>query len=147
MKSEKTTVTYNTKQGNLILDCFKNNKGIHLSIDDIVNYLKQNNTPVGVTTVYRHLQKLSDAGIITKYSVDNESGACYQYNEKNCKMHFHLKCVSCNELFHSECNYLQTVQEHIFSHHGFCVDNSRTVFYGTCSKCLRNNKKGNKNEK
>ena len=145
--SEKTNITYNTKQGNLILDCFKNNKGIHLTIDDILSYLKENNTPVGITTVYRHLQKLSDSGVITKYNVDNESGACYQYSESDCKMHFHLKCTQCNELFHSECSYLQTVEEHIFSHHGFTVDNSRTVFYGLCQNCLRNAKKGKKNEK
>ena len=145
--SSKSTSTYNTKQGNLILECFKKNKGIHLTTDDIVFYLKENNTPVGVTTVYRHLQKLSEAGIITKYSVDNASGACYQYNETDCKMHFHLKCTQCNELFHSECTYLASVQDHIFSHHGFSVDSSRTVFYGLCQKCLRSAKKGKKNEK
>lgn len=145
--SEKKSATYNTKQGNLILECFKKNKGIHLTIDDILSYLKQNNTPVGVTTVYRHLQKLSESGIITKYNVDLDSGACYQYTERDCKMHFHLKCTKCNELFHSECSYLQTVQDHIFSHHGFTVDNTRTVFYGLCQNCLRSTKKGSKNEK
>ena len=87
--SENTT-TYTTKQGRLVLDCFENNKGVHLTIDDICSYLKEQNTPVGTTTVYRQVQKLLDEGIITKYNVDKESGACYQYSGENCKMHFHL---------------------------------------------------------
>lgn len=133
--------TYRTKQGQLVLECFINNKGKHLTIDDICSYLKDNGTPVGTTTVYRQVQKLSDEGTVTKYSVDNESGACFQYSGESCKMHFHLKCNKCKRLFHSSCDYIESVEEHIFSHHGFKVDNSRTVFYGICQDCLRNEKK------
>lgn len=133
--------TYRTKQGRLVLECFINNKGKHLTIDDICSYLKENGTPVGKTTVYRQVQKLSDEGSVTRYSVDNESGACFQYSGEGCKMHFHLKCNKCNKLFHASCDYIESVEQHIFSHHGFTVDNSRTVFYGVCQDCLRNKKK------
>ena len=137
----QNTTTYRTKQAKLVLDCFMNNKGKHLTIEDICTYLRSNDTPVGTTTVYRQVQKLSDEGIITKYSVDAESGACYQYNGEDCKMHFHLKCTKCSELFHATCNYIETIEGHIFEHHGFKVDNSKTVFYGVCRDCIRKNKK------
>lgn len=140
----QNTTTYVTKQKKLVLDCFVNNKGKHLTIEDICTLLRANNTPVGTTTVYRQVQRLSEEGIITKYSVDSESGACYQYNGENCKMHFHLKCTKCSKLFHATCNYMETVDEHIFNHHGFKVDNSKTVFYGVCQDCLRNDKKVNR---
>lgn len=133
--------TYRTKQRQLVLDCFINNKGIHLTIDDICSLLKNNSTPVGTTTVYRHVQKLLDEGIITKYSVDSESGACFQYSGEDCKMHFHLKCSKCSRLFHASCTYIESIENHIFEHHGFKVDNSKTVFYGVCQECLRKNKK------
>ena len=135
------TSTYRTKQGQLVLDCFINNKGKHLTVDDICRYLRDNGTPVGTTTIYRQLQKLSDEGTITKYSVDSESGACFQYSGDDCKMHFHLKCTKCQNLIHASCNYIESVDSHIFSHHGFKVDNSRTVFYGICQDCLRKDKK------
>lgn len=137
---DKTT-SYSTKQGKLVLDCFISNTGVHLTIEDICNYLKENNTPVGKTTVYRQVQKLSDEGIITKYSIDKESACCYQYTGENCKMHFHLKCTKCSELFHASCDYIESLENHIFSHHGFKIDNSKTVFYGICQDCMRKYKK------
>ena len=130
-----------TKQKKLVLECFENNSGIHLTVEEICSLLKDNGTPVGTTTVYRQVQKLCQEGIITKYNVDSESGACFQYSGGNCKMHFHLKCVKCSDLFHAECSYIESVEEHIFKHHGFKVDNSRTVFYGICQNCLRSDKK------
>lgn len=143
--SDNNSTTYRTKQGKLVLDCFKNNKGIHLTIEDICSYLKKMDTPVGTTTVYRQVQKLIEEGIVTKYSVDSESGACFQYSGEDCKMHFHLKCVKCSSLIHASCSYIESVEEHIFEHHGFQVDNSRTVFYGVCQNCMRNLKKSTHN--
>lgn len=136
-----TSNSYNTKQKKIITDFLKNNKNLHLTVDEICTALKNNSTPVGATTVYRHLQKLADEGVVTKYSVDSESGSCYQYNENNSKMHFHLKCTTCSDLFHASCDFMESVDSHIFSHHGFKVDNSRTVFYGICQNCLRKSKK------
>ena len=141
MTQNKATNTYRTKQALLVLDCFKKNKGIHMTIEDISSYLRSVGTPVGTTTIYRQVQKLSDEGIITKYSVDQESGACYQYNGEDCKMHFHLKCAKCSELFHASCEFIESIENHIFEHHGFKVDNSKTVFYGVCQNCLRKDKK------
>lgn len=138
---DKKITTYRTKQSLLVLDCFKQNEGIHLTIEDICGILKNNGTPVGTATVYRHVARLCEEGIVTKYSVDSESGACYQYSGTSCKMHFHLKCTKCQELFHASCDFIQSVEEHISKHHGFIVDNSRTVFYGVCQSCLRNSKK------
>ena len=135
--------SYSTKQGKLVLDCFISNTGVHLTIDDICNFLKENCTPVGKTTVYRQVQKLLDEGTVTKYSINKESAACYQYTGENCKMHFHLKCTRCSELFHAECDHIESLEKHIFSHHGFCIDNSKTVFYGICQECLRKEKKKN----
>lgn len=141
MPQNTTPVTYKTKQKTLIIEYFKKNSLSHKTIDEICSALKENGTPVGTSTVYRHVQKLVDEGILTKYSIDSESGSCYQYNAENNKMHFHLKCTECNELFHASCEFMESVDGHIFSHHGFKVDNSRTVFYGICQSCLRNRKK------
>lgn len=144
--SNKTT-TYKTKQSMLVFDCFEKNKDKHLNVDDIYSFLKENSTPVGKTTIYRQVQKLLDEGVITKYSVDNETGACFQYSNSNCKMHFHLKCNKCTRLFHASCEFIESVQQHVFSHHGFMVDNSKTVFYGVCSECMRREKRISRNEK
>ena len=40
------------------------------------------------------------------------------------------------KLIHVDCAYLGELGEHIGAHHGFKVDRSKTVFYGTCGACL-----------
>ncbi len=137
---QKST-TYRTKQKDLVLSLIMQHKTEHLTIDDICSYLKEADTPVGKTTVYRQVQRLCDEGIVAKYSIDNDSPACYQYSGESCKNHFHLKCTKCQELFHATCSYIDSIESHIFSHHGFMVDNSKTVFYGVCQNCIRSEKK------
>lgn len=134
---------YKTKQSALVLDCFKNSGGIHLTIDAVCRILEENNTPVGKATVYRQVQKLVDEGTVRKYSADNADSACFQYvgDDEQCKQHFHLKCTRCGKLFHASCPYLDGINRHIFEHHGFTVDNTRTVFYGICEECMREQKK------
>lgn len=130
------TSTYSTKQKKLVLEIFKSNPDKHLTIDEISLLLSKNNTPVGITTIYRQTQKLLTDGFIRKYSLLAGDKACFQYvSEKSCSEHFHLKCTSCGKLFHASCSFLDSVNSHIFEHHSFCVDNTRTVFYGTCQNC------------
>ena len=56
-------------------------------------------------------------------------------NSDECLEHFHLKCIECGKLIHIDCNYMKSLDEHILQHHGFKVDNSRTVLYGICNSC------------
>ncbi|MGN1482089.1 Fur family transcriptional regulator, partial [Porcipelethomonas sp.] len=114
-----------------------NNKDKHLTAADIINYLNGNGKGIGSATVYRYLDKLVNKGIIRKYILDDKVGACYQYIEDNneCQEHFHLKCIECGALYHIDCSYMQSLDEHILKHHGFKVDSSRTVLYGRCKNC------------
>ena len=132
------TSTYTTKQKKLILEIFENNQNKHFTIDEIASVLSQNGTPVGTTTIYRQTQRLLDEGLIRKYSLGTNDKACFQYvSYISCSEHFHLKCTSCQKLFHASCSYLDNISRHIFEHHAFSVDNTRTVFYGTCKACQK----------
>ena len=128
---------YKTKQKDIILNFFIKNKNHHLTASDIINYLHIHDENVGSATVYRYLDKLVSKGMIRKYILDDRSGACYQYieNSDECLEHFHLKCIECGKLIHIDCDYMKSLDEHILQHHGFKVDNSRTVLYGICNSC------------
>ena len=121
---------YKTKQKEIILNFFIENKNKHLTASDIVKYINSNEETVGMTTVYRYLDKLVSAGIIRKYFLDDKSGACYQYIDDNskCHEHFHLKCIQCGALFHIDCSYMQSLDEHIMEHHGFKIDNPEQFY-------------------
>ena len=130
---------YKTKQKELILNFFIENKDKHLTAAQVVRHLNTRDENVSTTTVYRCLEKLVKNGCVRKYFLDDKSGACYQYIEDNkcCHEHFHLKCIECGKLLHLDCNHMQSLNEHILHHHGFLVDNSRTVLYGICDKCRK----------
>lgn len=126
-----------TKQGKSVLECFEENPDGHLTAEDISDILKGKNSPVSTATIYRQLEKLTVNGFIRKYTSSPDEPACYQYHGKGagCTNHFHLKCVKCNKLIHVNCDYLDKLEQHINEHHGFTVDNTRTVLYGICKNC------------
>lgn len=128
---------YKTRQRELILDFLTANKNRHLSVDDVVNYLRDQHSPVGKSTVYRYLDRLVEQGSVRKYFMEEGKCACYQYEEDGeaCHQHFHLKCMCCGDLIHVECSYLKNVAQHVFEDHHFTIDHTKTVLYGLCGKC------------
>lgn len=136
--------SYVTKQGEAILSLLKEEEGRHFTAESIVNRLAQRNISVGKATVYRHLDKLVNRGLVRRYIVGEGECACYEYvgDSSRCSDHNHLKCSECGRLIHVECKYLDEVVKHVFDHHGFMICPEKTVFYGVCSQCMEE-----KNEK
>jgi len=127
---------YNTKQQEEILEFLKNNKAESVTASQIRSGLGDN---VGMSTVYRCLDRLLEDGQITKYVTDGGS-ARYEYLE-SCKteMCFHCKCINCGSLIHMDCKELKTIASHLKSRHGFIVDAPRSVIYGICWECRKEN--------
>lgn len=126
---------YATKQRELILSFLRENSA-HVTASDIISHLREQGISIGTATVYRTLDKFVNQGIIRKMTIDERSGACYQYiNSSHCSEHFHLKCVNCGKLIHLSCDFLNTLENHIYEHHSFVVSSGKTVIYGTCGDC------------
>jgi Fe2+/Zn2+ uptake regulation proteins len=136
----KESEGYKTKQRELILACIKNWKDNHFTADDIAIKLKETSNPVGKATVYRYLEKLTEQGAVRKYTLEEGESACYQYREEDCPEHFHLKCKSCGILICAKCSFLDGLEKHIFEHHSFTVDSTKTVLYGICGACAASKK-------
>ena len=132
---------YNTKQRGLILSILEKENG-HITAARLAEKLHENGERTGLATVYRQLDKLVELGIVRKYITDKV--ACYQYVQDGCEGHFHLQCTECGTLFHVDCHFLSGLAPHILKHHGFTVDNRRTVMYGKCEKCTQAESGGNK---
>ncbi len=130
-------ITYNTKQKQIIISFLKLNSSMQFSCESLSDMLKESGTPVGKTTVYRYLEKLTESGQVRKITGGNSKSALYQYiaEEMNCHSHMHLKCLRCGDFIHLGCDFMHDVSEHLSEHHHFKVDNSKTVLYGLCEKC------------
>ena len=131
-------VGYRTKQREAILEYIISNKDTHVTAAQVVEHFEKESTPIGRTTVYRHLDKLSESGRLRKYITDGVSGACYQLAEdkEDCRVHLHLKCDGCGKLQHLDCDMLDDIQKHVHDQHSFEVNAMKTVLYGKCDDCL-----------
>lgn len=129
-------MSYNTKQKSAIINCIQEIDNRHFTVDELFDLLNKGGNSVGRTTVYRMLERLTDEGVLRKYAATGES-ACYQYagERDDCHEHFHLKCEKCGSLIHLDCDEIAEFHNHIKSHHGFSVNNFKTVIYGICEGC------------
>ena len=94
----------------------------------------------GRSSVYRMLSTLCEEGEVTKFpagSGDNTSVYQHTGGHRHCDSHFHLHCLSCGSVLHLECKCSDEVAEHLFGAHGFCVDRGRSILYGTCAACRK----------
>lgn len=128
---------YKTKQKEKIVQYLTAHEGEHVTAQELSRHLEENGSPVGTATIYRHLDALVTDGVLRKYTIDSRSCACYEYLPHNaaCRRHFHLKCMECGKLYHVTCEHLDGIEAHIFEHHGFQIDQSKTVLYGVCKAC------------
>ena len=128
---------YKTRQREAILDYLIEHKDKHVTVNNISDHLEQEGARVGVTTIYRHLDKLFEQGLVRKYTVDGSTSACFQYSNADgtCHEHYHLKCEKCGKLIHLHCDHAAEMCRHVFDEHGFSIDLYRTVFYGICKQC------------
>ena len=53
-----------------LLDFLQSVKGSHVTVSDINNYFREKDIDVGMTTIYRNLEKLVSEGVVAKYVVD-----------------------------------------------------------------------------
>ena len=130
---------YKTKQKEKILEYLISHPSQHVTAQEISYHLNQEGTNVGTATIYRQLDQLVTDGTIRKYIIDSRTGACYEYlpDSGECHRHFHLKCIQCEKLYHVACEHLTELEEHILEHHGFQIDQSKTVLYGVCETCRK----------
>ncbi len=128
---------YNTCQRQLILDYLKENMRRHVTVDDVLYYLRESGNPVGRTTVYRYFDALISEGLLIKFDGATGKSACYQLVDGGgCQQHYHFICDKCTKLFHVDCSVLDDAKKHIRSSHAFQISCLKTIFHGTCEKCL-----------
>ena len=124
-------MSYNTKQKDLIINEIKKyNK--NFTVKDIHNKLKNS---VGLTTIYRVIDKLVEEGLINKY-IDKDNITYYEYLEEcSCHNHFYLKCEKCGTMEHVDCDCIEELSKHIVDEHNFLLNREHIIIKGICKEC------------
>ena len=129
----KRNINYNTKQKDLILDLIKKEKKT-FTIKDI--YEKLNNE-VGLTTIYRLVDKLVDDNLLNK-EISKDNITYYQYLEEcSEENHFYLKCDSCGRVIHIDCDCIKDLTDHILKKHRFKPNEEHIIINGKCNNCIK----------
>jgi Fur family ferric uptake transcriptional regulator len=134
----KRSQKYNTKQSQAIIGYIASLGGGHATVAEIAKYFESVGSPIGLATIYRHLDRLAEAGKVRKYFIDGASSACYQHiPDAGCAEHFHLKCDGCGATLHLRCGMLDKIPKHVYEEHSFLINTNRMVFYGKCAACQK----------
>ena len=84
-----------------ILNFLQQMEGTHVTVADICDYFKKKGIAVGMTTVYRQLDKMVSEGLVAKYVIDGSSSACFEYtgdSRHECREQtYHCKCEKCGK--------------------------------------------------
>jgi Fur family ferric uptake transcriptional regulator len=128
--------TYKTKQKDTLLETIKKYKH-EFTVKDLYNDL---NKEVGLTTIYRFVEKLEHTGNLTK-SIGNDNTTYYQYLENcNHENHFFLKCEKCGVIDHIDCDCITELTNHILNNHKFVPKKDHIIIDGICEKCNKEGK-------
>jgi Fur family ferric uptake transcriptional regulator len=125
-----------TRQGEAIDEVLRNADGFRTA-QDLYGALRSQGLSVGLTTVYRHLKVLADAGEIdVVHRADGEA----QYrlcSPPNADHHHHLVCRVCGRSVEVEGPEVETWAERVASAAGY-TDVSHTVeVFGLCPEHSR----------
>ena len=130
------SVTYMTRQQKAVLSCIESFRG-GASAGELAELLHARGESVGLTTVYRQLEKLEQQGLVHKIVTDE--GARYRF----CDCHrrgrdcFLIKCEQCGCVEHVDCAHLSELYSHLAREHHFHINPHRTLFYGLCQTCTQ----------
>ena len=108
----------------------------HMSAEDVYKILREKDSEIGLATVYRALDLLSELGILVKVEF-GDGCSRYELNTADPKLHHHhhLICLKCKKVIEFEEDLLDDLEEDIAKKSGFQILNHEVKFFGYCNDC------------
>lgn len=108
----------------------------HMSAEDVYSLLRESDSEIGLATVYRALDLLSELGILVQVEF-GDGCARYELNTADPKVHHHhhLICVKCKRVIEFEEDLLDDLEATIAEESGFRILNHEVKFFGYCKDC------------
>ena len=107
----------------------------HLSAEDIYLLVKEKAPEIGLATVYRTLELLSELKIVDKINFGDGVSRYDLRKEGAAHFHHHLVCMECGSVEEIVEDLLEDVEKIVQKDWGFQVKDHRLTFHGICQKC------------
>ncbi len=121
-----------TTQRDLILEVFLSTED-HLTSEDLYSLVHKKDPTIGLTTVYRTLKLLTEAGLAREVGFGD--GKTYYEHHYNHEHHDHMICTECRRVIEFFSPDIEAMQDEVASNHGFKPTHHSLRMWGVCSDC------------
>jgi Fur family ferric uptake transcriptional regulator len=130
----KTAGLRRTDQRDLILDIFLSTEE-HLTSEDLYSLVHKKDPTVGLTTIYRTLKLLTEAGLAREVRFgDNKTYYEHHYNHEH---HDHMICTNCGKVIEFFSPEIEDLQDEMADKFNFRPTHHSLRLWGICADCQR----------
>ncbi|KGL41077.1 transcriptional repressor [Listeria sp. FSL L7-1582] len=142
IKSQLHEASYKlTPQREATVRILLENEKDHLSAEDVYLRVKDISPDIGLATVYRTLELLTELRVVDKINF-GDGVARYDLRKEGAKhFHHHLVCLECGSVEEIQEDLLDDVEKIVEQKWDFLVKDHRLTFQGICTVCKSNIKK------
>lgn len=131
--------TYQTQQRKILISFLVDSHDRQLTIEEIMEGLKDEGRNVPQSSIYRLMKKLVDEGVVRRHAKEDSRQYVYQIIEsEECHSHLHLQCTECGKLVHLSHEATSEARQWMQGATGFELNQEKTFLYGTCKECKKN---------
>jgi len=123
-----------TPQREVILNVFLGAKG-HLSIDDLTRLVKEKDSSIGATTVFRTLKIFVESGLAREVDFGDKRKR-YEHKYKH-KHHDHLICIQCGTCIEAFDPKIEKLQKALCEKYDFEMKDHKLEIFGLCKNCRK----------
>ncbi|MCK4377311.1 MAG: transcriptional repressor [Actinomycetia bacterium] len=129
-----------TQPREIILDVLSRTKK-HLSAEDIYIEVYKIYPGIGLTTIYRTLDILTNMEMVSRYDFGDGRSRYELISDKKSEHHHHLICLNCgkiidyNDYIDEETKLFDKLEKVLSEKHNFKINYHHVGFYGLCDKC------------
>lgn len=124
-----------TTQRQLVLQAFVDNPALHLSAEDVFDIVRRQSADIGLATVYRTLELLSELGFLQKIDFGDGRNRYELNSDGESHHHHHLICLNCGKVWECDDDLLETLETNIAEKNNFEIIDHHVKFFGYCKEC------------
>lgn len=119
-----------TRQRLTVLEALRNRPDA-VTAQELHMELRQAGEPIGLTTVYRTLTALTDAGLLDTFTREGEQA----FRRCGDGHHHHVVCEVCNRVEEIAAEEVERWVGEVASRRGYQVTGHRADIFGVCPRC------------
>jgi len=112
----------------------------HPSVDEVFSAVNKLHPGIGIATIYRTLDLLSQIGLVVKFEF-GDGKSRYELAESKRGHHQHLVCTECGKIIdysnfvEKEAEFFKRLEKELAKRYNFRISSHQIHFYGLCKEC------------